>query len=110
VEKQGRIPLPYEQQATLADMLYGGGGVPTVTGNVSNIYVLRPSQDPAEFGAITAWHLNGRNAVNITLATQMQMRPNDIVFVEEQPVTKWNRAVQQIVPSLIFSTASIATQ
>ncbi len=108
VAKQGRIPLPYEQQATLADMLYGGGGIPTMTGNVSNIYVLRPSQDPAEFGAITAWHLDAGNAVNISLATQMQMRPNDIVFVEEQPITKWNRVVQQFVPSLILTPASIA--
>ncbi len=110
VDAQGRVPLPYEQQATLADVLYGGGGVPTRTGNTSNIYVLRPSQDPAEFGAITAWHLDARNAVNITLATRMEMRPNDIVFVEEQPITKWNRVIQQFVPSLLTTPANIATR
>ncbi len=110
VEQQARVPLPYAQQATLADVLYGEGGIPTRTGNPGNIYVLRPSADPAEFGAVTAWHLDTRNAVNITLATRMQMRPNDIVFVEEQPVTKWNRVIQQIVPSLLTTPASIAAR
>jgi len=43
------------------------------------------------------------------LATRFEMRPNDIVFVEEQPITKWNRAIQQVIPSLIFSTARVAT-
>jgi len=108
VFKQARMPLPYEQHATLADVLYEGGGFKTKEANARNIYVLRPSTDPAEFGAVTAWHLDAANAVNMTLATRMQMRPNDIVFVEEQPVTKWNRVVQQIVPSLLTTPASIA--
>ncbi len=110
VETPGRFPLPYEQQATLADILYGGGGIPTETGDASNIYVLRPSQDPADFGAVTAWHLDARNTINMTLATRMQMRPNDIVFVEEQPITKWNRVVRQFVPSLLTTPANIASR
>ena len=108
VGKQSRVALPYEQQASLADVLYDNGGFPTKTGNPSNIYVLRPSADPAAFGAVTAWHLDTRNTVNMTLATKFEMRPGDIVFVEEQPITKWNRTVQQIVPSLLTTPASIA--
>jgi polysaccharide export outer membrane protein len=110
VAEQARVPLPFAQTATLADIVYGGGGFPTRTGNPANIYVLRPSNDPAEFGAVTAWHLDARNAVNISLATRMQMRPNDIVFVEEQPITKWNRVVQQLVPSLLTNSANLATR
>lgn len=108
VSSQTRVALPYAQKAVLADVLYGEGGFPTQTGNPANVYVLRPSHDPAEFGAVTAWHVDMRNAANMTLATRMEMRPNDIVFVEEQPITKWNRVVQQIVPSLILTPASIA--
>lgn len=108
VKSQNRVPLPYEQKATLADVLYGEGGFPTTTGNPGNIYVLRPSTDPTEFGAVTAWHLNAKNSVNLTLATRFEMRPDDIVFIEEQPITKWNRVVQQFVPSLLTTPASIA--
>ncbi|MBE0453703.1 MAG: polysaccharide biosynthesis/export family protein [Roseovarius sp.] len=110
VRSQSRVALPYEQKAVLADVLYGEGGFPTQTGNPANVYVLRQSQDPVEFGAVTAWHLDMRNAVNMTLATQMEMRPNDIVFVEEQPITKWNRVVQQFVPTLLTTPASIAAR
>ena len=109
VQNQNRVALPYEQHATLADVLYGNGGFPTETGNASNIYVLRPSSDPAEFGAVTAWHLDAANAVNMTLATRMQMRPNDIVFIEEQPITKWGRALQQFLPTLLSTAGRAAT-
>jgi len=101
VKKQSRFTLPYGRQATLADVLYDSGGFPTQTGNPGNIYVLRPSSDPAEFGAVTAWHLDAVNAANISLATRMQMRPNDIVFIEEQPITKWGRAFNQLLPQLV---------
>jgi polysaccharide export outer membrane protein len=108
VTRQNRVALPYAQKAMLADVLYGEGGYPNMSGNPANIYVLRPSQDPAEFGAVTAWHLDMRNAANMTLATRLEMRPNDIIFVEEQPITKWNRVVQQFVPSLLTTPAAIA--
>ena len=81
----------------------------TKTGNPAQIYVLRGSPDPRDFGAVTAWHLDARNAANITLATRMQLRPNDIVFIAEQPVTRWNRVITQITPSLITSVATAAT-
>ncbi|MDU8914011.1 polysaccharide biosynthesis/export family protein [Aestuariicoccus sp. MJ-SS9] len=108
VNAQSRFVLPYNQHATLADVLYENGGFNTTTGNPAEIYVLRASSNPAEFGAVTAWHLNAANAANITLATRMQMRPNDIVFIEEQPITKWNRALQQAFPTLINTAARAA--
>lgn len=106
VNQQSRFAMPYNQQATLADVLYENGGFATTTGNPAEIYVLRASDNPAEFGAVTAWHLNAANAANITLATRMEMRPNDVVFIEEQPITKWNRALQQALPTLINTAAA----
>lgn len=100
-----RWPLPYGDQASLADVLYDSGGFDTATGNPAQIYVLRAATDPAAFGAVTAWHLNARNAVNFTLATKFEMRPDDIIFIEEQPITTWNRTLQQSIPSLITTTA-----
>lgn len=108
VETQSRYPLPFGRTATLADALYSQGGLPTETGNPSQIYVLRGSSDPAEFGAVTAWHLNAKNASNFLLATRLELRPNDMVFVAEQPITRWNRALQQVLPSLLSSTVAAA--
>lgn len=109
VTEQSRYTMPFEQQVTLADVLYGSGGMPTATGDPSEIYVLRASSNPAEFGAVTAWHLNAKNAANLTLATRFEMRPNDIVFVEQQPITKWSRALNQALPTLINTSISAAT-
>lgn len=106
VNRQSRWPLPYEQQATLADVLYENGGFQTETGNPGQIYVLRASPNPADFGAVTAWHLNATNAASLTLATRMEMRPDDIVFIEEQPITSWSRALDQLFPSLIGIAAN----
>ncbi|MCX7561619.1 polysaccharide biosynthesis/export family protein [Sulfitobacter sp. F26204] len=108
VSKPGRFTMPFGRQATLADALYSEGGFSSETGNPSQIYVLRGSSNPADLGAVTAWHLDTKNAANLSLATRFKMQPNDIVFIAEQPITRWNRALKQIFPSII-STANAAT-
>jgi len=108
VTRPGRFEMPFGRQATLADAIYSESGFSAETANPSQIYVLRGSSDPADFGAVTAWHLDARNAANLTLATDFRMQPNDIVFIAEQPITRWNRAFRQIFP-LLISSANVAT-
>lgn len=107
VGNQTRYALPLGQIASLADALYGEGrGLPNRTANAKEIYVLRGSADPREFGSLTAWNLDMRNAANLILATRFELRPNDVIFVAEQPVTRWSRVVSQITPSLLSTAAS----
>ena len=40
-----------------------------------------------------AWHLDTINAIDLVYATDFQLRPKDIIFVAEQPVTCWDRAM-----------------
>ena len=101
VEQQGRFPLPYERRAVLSDALFDSGGIAYSTGDVSQVYVLRGSTHPREFGAVTAWQIDLRNAANFTLAAKFELRPDDTVFVAQQPVTRWDRAWSQIIPQLI---------
>lgn len=108
VGSQGRYTLPFGHKASLADALFDtAGGVRGETGNIAEVYVLRASA--GETG-ITAWHLDARNAANLVLATRFELRPNDVVFVAEQPVTRWGRVVQQITPSLITTAVGIAAR
>lgn len=107
VGTQSRFPLPFERHASLADALFDAGGIKSSTGDVSQIYLLRGSNDPREVGAVTAWHLDARNAANFALATKLELRPDDIIFVAQQPVTRWDRAFSQIVPTLISTGNSL---
>ena len=101
VRMPSRFPLPFGRQATLADALFESGGFESKTANPGQIYVLRAAVDSAEPGAVIAWHLDARNAVMFTVATRMQMRPGDVIFVAEQPITRWNRSISQLVPQVI---------
>lgn len=104
VGAQARFPLPFAQQASLADALFeAAGGVPLETGNVSQIYVLRRSAE-----GTTAWHLDGGDVAQLTLAPLFELRPNDLIFVGEQPITRWGRVIQQLSPTLVSTGVAVA--
>lgn len=107
VTTPSRFALPFGREASLADALFDSKGFQTREANPGQLYVLRGSPEPGKPDLVTAWHLNGADASNMILATKMQMRPNDVIFIAEQPITRWNRVVQQLVPSLLNSGAAL---
>jgi polysaccharide export outer membrane protein len=107
VTAQSRFALPFEAKAKLADALFDAGGVSVGTGDVSQIYVLRASTNTEAPGGITAWHLNARLATNFVYATSFELRPNDIMFVAQQPVTRWDRALSQAIPSFYGANQNV---
>ena len=108
VTQPRRFPLPFESRANLADVLLEERGLNIEVADYEEIYVLRGLLSPAEFGVVRAYHLDASNAVNLVSATAFQMRPNDVVFVAEQPITAWNRALSQTVPNLFTQVARTA--
>ncbi len=108
VRRPGRVPLPFERSMSLADVLFEDGGINIHFGDYAEIYVLRAESDPQRNGGLTAFHLDAENAVNLAVATRLEIRPNDVVFVAEQPITSWNRAFSQIVPQIFVGVATRA--
>ena len=109
-DKDNTPPLPFEHKAFLADaLLESSGGVSPLTGNPKQIYVLRGAADLKNFAPITALHLDTTNAANFLLATRLELRPKDVVFVGTQPITNWNRMIEQIIPSLGLGNVNIPT-
>jgi len=105
-----RIPLPFEQAANLADILFDENRIDIRTADYGEIYVLRAETDPELAGGLNAYHLDADNAVNLAAATQLELRPNDVVFISEQPITSWNRVISQVLPNLFLSAANLASQ
>ena len=90
------------------DILLGGGGMNIQYADYEEIYVIRVNLTPAAPGAVTAYRLDASNAASLSTATLFEMRPNDIVFVAEQPITSWGRTINQLVPNLIGQAVSLA--
>ncbi len=86
---QSRFTMPFERTASLADALFtDAGGVSSEIGTLSQLYVIRATSDGM---GVVAWHLDAQNAANLVLATRFQLRPNDVVFVLENPVRSATR-------------------
>lgn len=105
VSVQGRFTLPFDQGAVVADALYfEARGLERRDGDPKHIYVIR-GNDAGD--KVVAYWLDTRNAANLMLATRLELRPKDVIFGSNQPITDWNRAIEQILPSfyLINSVA-----
>ncbi|MCB1350989.1 MAG: sugar transporter, partial [Maritimibacter sp.] len=86
---QSRFTLPFERTASLADALFTeAGGVPSEMGTLSQLYVVRAASTGP---GVIAWHLDATNAASLILATKFELRPNDVVFVSENPVRSAER-------------------
>lgn len=96
-----RYTLPFGRQTTLADALFDGNGFSSETSDPSEIYVLRAAPKKGHQERVIALHLDAEDATAFVLATKLELRPNDIVFIAEQRVTRWGRVVNQLGPGLI---------
>ncbi len=82
---------------TLADVLFTAGGVLSSTGAMrSEVYLLR-GKNP-----VTAYHLDAQSPTRLIVADAMELRPNDILFVSEQPIVSFNRSLATITPLRIL--------
>lgn len=97
VQSPRRVSLPFNRIARLADVVFDQGGMPLRTSDYAAIYVLRLGSDPSR---VTAYELDAGNAAHLLMATRFQLRPDDLIFVAEQKVTRINRILSQFTPAL----------
>jgi polysaccharide export outer membrane protein len=89
----GNMPM------SLTEALTRSGGLNQVTSNAEGIFVIRPNA-PGETKLASIYQLNVKNAVAFAIGAQFQLQPSDIVYVTTAPVTRWNRVISQLLPSL----------
>lgn len=87
------IEIKPEARETLADALFHSNGpLATASAQRSAVYLIR-GRSP-----VIAYHLDARNPLRVMVADTVELRPNDIVFVAEQPITTFNRSLSNIIP------------
>ncbi len=63
----------------------------------SAVYLLR-GKDP-----VRAYHLDTQNPARLLVADAVDLKPEDIVFVGEQPINTFTRVLATILPTRIFA-------
>ena len=82
---------------TLADVLFASGGaLSSSNAKRSEVYLLRGNNP------VVAYHLDAQNPTRLIVADAMELRPNDILYVAEQPIVSFNRTLATIVPLRIL--------
>jgi polysaccharide export outer membrane protein len=92
------LPIQPERRQTLAEALFSPNGpLETSSAQRSAVYLLRGSNP------VRAYHLDARNPARILVADAVELRPNDIIFVGEQPINTFNRVLSTIFPLRVLS-------
>ena len=82
---------------TLADVLFTSGGVlNSSSAKRSEVYLLRGTNP------VMAYHLDAQSPTRLIVADAMELRPNDILYVAEQPIVSFNRTLATVVPLRIL--------
>jgi polysaccharide export outer membrane protein len=62
------------------------------------VFVMRRAEG-GEPGQIDLYQLDARDASALVLADDFTLRPRDIIYVTAAPVARWNRVIQQLLPT-----------
>jgi polysaccharide biosynthesis/export protein len=92
-------------KTSLADALMATGGINQLTANPSRLYVIR-----GDYRKPTIFQVDAAHPDAMLLAKKFQLLPSDVIYVSETKSTRWNRSLQQIMPTVqgLLSTAIIA--
>ena len=91
------VPIDPSKRETLADILFASkGALNNLSAKRSEVYLLR-GRSPS-----VAYHLDAQNVSRILVAAQIELRPNDIVYVADRPIISFARTLAEINPLRIL--------
>jgi polysaccharide export outer membrane protein len=91
---------------SLAEALAAANGINENRADGKGVYVLRNVGIIKDANGLpvyqaTIYNLNASSAVGFMLADKFPLETRDVVYVSPAPITRWNRFLSQLLPSLI---------
>lgn len=94
------LALPMgNSRISLTNAIAQAGGIRENRANASGIFVVRRNPPEREKFA-TVYQLDARNAAAFVIGSEFMLQPTDVVYVTAAPVSRWNRVLGQLLPSL----------
>lgn len=94
VKSPGFLPIN-DQPLSIADALALAGGMNPESANPKYIYIIR-----GNFAAPKIYWLDAKTPDRMLLAERFSLQPRDILFVSPAPATRWNRVLNQLLPTI----------
>ena len=89
---------------SLTEALSSVGGINELQADATGVFVIRTN--PADLNktphvpAINLYQLNIKDATALVIGTEFELQPYDVVYVTAAPIARWNRVIQQLVPTI----------
>jgi polysaccharide export outer membrane protein len=104
VSRPSVIPLA-NGRSSLIRALTQTGGFTDMSSDAAGLYVVR-AHDSSQ---VTVFSLDGRSPVALALAGQFQLRPKDLVYVDQSGLSRWYRVTQMLVPTSTIINSSMSS-